>query len=595
MSGMIDKKFKEDQPLRTVARIRNALLSVGIFTIETWTNSEIAGCYSVRIELAGTHIGQNGKGVTRELALASGYAELMERIQSGYFYVGAQDASLMEERGFIYAPDEKEFTIGEYEKAFGNVLKPLANRMQKISGECTVTDILHHCQYGEKLNKQQDFSALLFTGISNGTKVYFPVPVLLDIYATNGTCAGNVTREAVVQGLSEIMERNHNLQVLLNGITPPTIPDDYLKQFPAYSMVREIRQMEDCELIIKDCSLGTDFPVIASVLISKKSHKYIVKFGAHPVFEIALERTLTEMFQGRNMQEAVNTSSAVNTLKEVRGYDNIHNVLKNASGKYAYCFFDEIADREFVPFSDRTEMDNGELFEYCVGLFEGWGYEIYIRDCSFLGFPSYQILVPGFSEIYAFGIQRLKEKASHKKAGHILCHLDTASESELNSLFLYLRYKENFSMENTLSFTLRQPLMLDQKKDVCEFFEIELCIAIRLKKWKEALWCSRVLESLNPCEKTIYIAMQEVISRILTGCDDLQARSSVGIFYDRKINEELSLKWDWDFCAKRISEKCRNILFSSESNEYPILRAVKQKLKAEQEAWYESNFCTQVQ
>lgn len=594
MPGMIDRKFKEDQPLSTVTRIRNALLRAGIFTIERWTDLEIEGCYSVRIELDGTHIGQNGKGVTRELALASGYAELMERIQSGYFYVGAQDASLMQEREFIYAPDEKEFTIDEYKRAFGNELEPLANQMSKNSEICKVTDVLNHCRYGEKLNERKDFSALPFIRISDEKQVYFPVPILLDIYATNGTCAGNVKREAIVQGLSEIIERHHNLQILVNGMTPPTIPDEYLKQFSSYSMVKEIRQIEDCELIIKDCSLGTGFPVIASVLISKKSHKYIVKFGAHPVFEIALERTLTEMFQGRMLEEAVNTSTAANTLQEVRGYDNIHNVLKNASGKYDYHFFDRISDREFVPFTDRSEMDNQQLFEYCVNLLKDRGYEVYIRNCSFLGFPSYQILVPGYSEIYAFGLQRLKEKASQKKSGDILTHLDTATERELNSLFLYLRYKENFSMENTLSFTLRQPLMLNPQKDVYVFFAIELCIAIRLKKWKEALWCSQVLESLNPAEINTYIALQEIIRRILTGCDAMEARNTVGIFYDKKVNEEISLIWDWNFCAKKIAEKCQKTLFGSEGNGYPILRTVKQKLKATQEAWYESNCSTQV-
>ncbi len=595
MPGTIDRKFKEDQPLSTVTRIRNALFQAGIFTIEKWTDSEIEGCYSVRIELAGTQIGQNGKGVTKELALASGYAELMERIQSGYFYVGAQDSDLMQEQGFIYAPDEKEFTVGEYERTFGNELKPLANRMSKSTETCKVTEILNHCKYGEKLNRQKDFSTLPFTRVSDEKQVYFPVPVLLDIYATNGTCAGNVKREAIVQGMSEVIERNHNLQILVNALTPPTIPDEYLKQFSSYSMIQEIRQIEDCELIIKDCSLGTGFPVIASVLISKKSHRYIVKFGAHPVFEIALERTLTEMFQGRKLGEAVNTSTVANTLQEVRGYDNIHNVLKNASGKYDYHLFDNTSDREFEPFTDRSNMDNQELYEYCMNLFKEWGYEVYIRDCGFLGFPSYQILVPGFSEIYAFGLQRLKEKTSQKKSGDILTRLDTATEKELNSLFLYLRYKENFSMENTLSFTLRQPLMFTPQKDAYAFFAIELCIAIRLKKWKEALWCSQILETLNSTEKTVYIALQEIMRRILTGCDAMEARNHVGIFYDKKVNEELSIIWNWEFCSKEIAEKCQKFLFDGDKNGYSVLREVKQKLKVAQEVWYESNDSTQVQ
>ena len=97
---LIDSKFKEDHPLSTVNRIRNILFKAGIFTVEQWTDSGIKGCHSVRIEIAGSHIGQNGKGVTREFALASGYAELMERIQSNYFYVGALDDKMRSYSGF---------------------------------------------------------------------------------------------------------------------------------------------------------------------------------------------------------------------------------------------------------------------------------------------------------------------------------------------------------------------------------------------------------------------------------------------------------------------------------------------------------------
>lgn len=590
---MIDWKFKEERPIQTISRIRNALLDAGIFTVESWTDSEIEGCYSVRVEIAGTKIGQNGKGVTREFALASGYAELMERIQSGYFYVGAMDEELQKECGFIYAPEEKEFTVKEYAEQYGDLIHPLKSRMQNAD-MLKVEDILENCRYGETIDSEKDFSALPFTSIKNDKTVYFPVPLLLDVYATNGTCAGNTKREAVIQGLSEIIERNHNLKVLAGAMTPPDIPEDYLKQFPVYSVIQEIRKDDNYTLIVKDCSLGTGFPVIASILANKKSHKYIVKFGAHPVFEIALERTLTEMLQGRKIEDAANTSTSADSIQEIRMYDNMHNVLKNASGKYHYKLFGKIPDREFVPFPDRTEMDNQQLYDYCMQIFTERGYEIYIRDCSFLGFPTFQIIIPGFSEIYNYGISRLREKNSQKLAGKTLCELDTASEHQIESLFLYMRFKENFSMENTLSFTLRQPLLMNSEDDVLAFFQIEMCLAIRLKKWKEVIWCTQVLKEIDSVNSEWYLAVREMAGRILSGCENLEAFESIQLFYEKQILKKVEKIWNWEICAREIAGACKTLLFQRENSAYEIYRSVKRKLKEIQENWYESGNCAQI-
>lgn len=597
---LIDSKFKEDHPLSTVNRIRNILFKAGIFTVEQWTDSGIKGCHSVRIEIAGSHIGQNGKGVTREFALASGYAELMERIQSNYFYVGALDDKMRAYGGFQYAWDEKEFAVKDFMRAYGKHLQPMANRLQKTNGQTDIKEVFEQCRYGDTLQQGMDFSAVPFQNLKTKESVYIPVPVLRDIYATNGTCAGNVRSEAIVQGLSEIIERNHNMQVLTKQITPPAVPDEFLKRFPVYSVIQDIQKDTKCKLIIKDCSLGTGFPVIAAALVSRDSHKYIVKFGAHPVFEIALERTLTEMFQGRSIAEAVDASVCCYNENATCSFDNRHNVLKNASGKYHYSFFKEASDIKFKAFEDRTCMNNSQLLKYCTDFFEERGYDIYIRDCGYLGFPTYQLIIPGFSEIYNYGLTRLKEKCSQKAAGDILCRLEDAKKEDLERVFRYFKFKENFSMENTLSFTLRQPLLLTPSQDTASFFYIELCIAVRLEKWKEAVYLAQILEHLCVKDHTFCQGMQEYARLMVYMNHNDEALAGIETFYPVEILEKIKSVLNWEKCAEEIAKYCRNLTFSDgKSSAYTVLWDTVKKLKDMQlvyakEICHEGCNCTEV-
>ena len=77
----IDEKFKENPPGETVDRLKRILGSIGIETVARSFPSGIENCHSVRVSAKMGFPGQNGKGVTEEFALASGYAEFAERLQ----------------------------------------------------------------------------------------------------------------------------------------------------------------------------------------------------------------------------------------------------------------------------------------------------------------------------------------------------------------------------------------------------------------------------------------------------------------------------------------------------------------------------------
>ena len=118
--------YKDNTPMKTILKIRKILSNLGICLIEKkWHNiSDLL--FSVRLEIAGTEIGVNGKGITPELCLASAYGEFMERLCNQYLYpVFAYyqfDEQLAEYKSFYLAPDEKYFNLEDQNENFAQTV-----------------------------------------------------------------------------------------------------------------------------------------------------------------------------------------------------------------------------------------------------------------------------------------------------------------------------------------------------------------------------------------------------------------------------------------------------------------------------------------
>ena len=83
------KQYKAVSPEETINRIRVILNNIGILLKES--SCEKDGLYACRLTINNDgmsvlDIGTNGKGRSYEYALASGYAEFMERLQNGVVY-----------------------------------------------------------------------------------------------------------------------------------------------------------------------------------------------------------------------------------------------------------------------------------------------------------------------------------------------------------------------------------------------------------------------------------------------------------------------------------------------------------------------------
>ena len=106
-----NRRYKEVEPEETVRRLKKLLKEMKIEVEEVWEKRSSVGTYSLRVRIKGTDIGQNGKGMTKEFAMASGYAEFFERLQNGIFRFRMEKPT--EEIPFINSPDEKYLTLEE--------------------------------------------------------------------------------------------------------------------------------------------------------------------------------------------------------------------------------------------------------------------------------------------------------------------------------------------------------------------------------------------------------------------------------------------------------------------------------------------------
>jgi ribosomal protein S12 methylthiotransferase accessory factor len=161
-----------------------------------------------------------------------------------------------------------------------------------------------------------------------------------------------------------------------------------------------IKKLEDegFHLRVCDASLGGVYPVISVTLINPKDGSVLASFGGHPCFEVALERTVTELLQGRSLDMLDDFHAPSFNLKEVSDPDNLEAHFINATGLISYAFFKEKSDYDFVDW-DYDADTQSELLEM-TKIAQKQGFEIYIADYGHLGVYACRILIPGMSDIY---------------------------------------------------------------------------------------------------------------------------------------------------------------------------------------------------
>ncbi len=390
----------KDLPLeQTIANMSGVLANLGIkIEIASWRNL-VPNVWSLHIRDAHSPMCfTNGKGATKESALASALGEYIERLNNNHFYAGAFWGEDIANAEFVHYPNERWFKPGRKDALPAEILDEYCLKIYNPDSELRGS----HLVDTNSGNAQRGICSLPYVRQSDGEVVYFPSNLVENLYVSNGMSAGNTLVEAQVQCLSEIFERAVKREILEGEITLPDVPQEVLAKYPGILAGIQGLEEQGFPVLVKDASLGGVYPVMCVTLMNPRTGGVFASFGAHPSLEVALERSLTELLQGRSFEGLNELPRPTFTSEAVTEPNNFVEHFIDSSGIVSWRFFSAKADFDFVEwdFSGQGENSNAEEAATLFGILKDMGKEVYTAAYDNLGAIACRILVPGYSEIY---------------------------------------------------------------------------------------------------------------------------------------------------------------------------------------------------
>lgn len=418
------KAYKACDPFTTINRIRALLASCDLFTIEAHQLYAVPGVSCCRVMLGDSdvsdlNIGSNGKGLDPRYALASAYGEIMERLQNSIlfplrqlkfatkrFLETAPAVSGFRERleredlvlDFHYGPDEVYLDTDALVDACSDVL----------AGLIRISAADRQRAYLRQTFGQESVACLPYYSVFQKQVRLLPIKLIWNTCGTNGMCAGNTPEEALIQGISEVFERFASRSIYQQEIAPPTIPAEYFANTEILARIRRLEETSGIAATIKDCSLGLGLPVIGLLLVDRAANKYTFHVGADPCPITALERCLTEIYQGRpqDVQARFHSLPACRAATGESGEKAPEQARRAAyyattisgTGPWPESIFSDTGTYPFSGFSHPVSLSDAEDLAYLAARVSELGRELLIRDVSSLGLPAYQVYIPGMSE-----------------------------------------------------------------------------------------------------------------------------------------------------------------------------------------------------
>ena len=394
-------KHKDAPPKVTIELAKSIYNELGL-DIDITVSKKIDGIYSsLLVDKNGGWV-TCGKGTTEEYCIASACGESIEHLCN---YTAYDMSNLSKEAreygGFFFYPDEQQIAITELISASPDI----------------IDDAKKACSDGDLLMPDEEIEAFLtsyfgssslacvpFYSVKNQTCVPIPTDLLLNLCGSNGGGAGNTPEEAIGHALDEIAERYCKEQIYHRHLTPPIIPDSFIKERcpELLHVITELREEYGFNILVKDATLGIGLPVVCVVLIDPQKQEYIANFGAHPCFEIALERCLTEMFQmgGNDHDKVVRKSKAKwkrVSQEYIDGIKNWVSLLKDDVGILPDSMFAGDNSWEFKEWKKYSNYTNHFGMLYEIEHLLKVSDDIYIRNNSCTSFYSYKVYIPGVS------------------------------------------------------------------------------------------------------------------------------------------------------------------------------------------------------
>jgi ribosomal protein S12 methylthiotransferase accessory factor len=522
---MNDKTFLLGKDLsleETIATATTLLDDLGLCTeAVSWLNPA-PNCWSVHIQSTTCpHLYTNGKGVSRLAALARGLGEFLERLSTNFFFADyfldeSVDAMAAP---FLFYPGERWFTSGTkdaipYQDQHGTAL--LSDQLRTLydpDGELTFA---HLCDNNSN-SAERGICALPFQNLRDGGTIYFPVSLLNNLYVSNGMAAGNSPAECSSQALSEILERYVKNIIIREGISLPDVPYSCLQNYPHLCTILDTLTEQGFSTRVKDASLGGQFPVICVLLTDYDSGGAFAAFGANCRFETAIERTLTELLQGRSLDRLRLFPPPCHDINLVADPFNLESHFIDSDGFLSWTMFQDSADYEFSPweFTGTTE----EEFARLQRLITDKGFHIYRAEYSHCGMYSCRILVPGMSEIYPIDDLLWNNKGTGALLRPHLLRLPAMNRHELCALIELL---DTLDLSDDVLLSQVIGVIFDEQSSwaTMRIGELKAMIYLALLQKEEAIeWCSWCLNhgALPATKKRLYRLLQTLLNFHLAG------------------------------------------------------------------------------
>ena len=509
----------KDLPLeQTIANMSGVLANLGIkIEIASWRNL-IPNVWSLHIRDAHSPMCfTNGKGSTKESALASALGEYIERLSNNHFYAGAFWGEDIAGGAFVHYPNERWFKAGNKDTLPIEILDEYCLKIFNPDGELRAS----HLMDTNSGNVERGVCSLPYVRQSDGETIYFPSNLIENLYVSNGMSAGNTLAEAQVQCLSEIFERAVKREILEGEIALPDVPQEVLAKYP--SILAGIRGLEEqgFPVLVKDASLGGTYPVMCVTLLNPRTGGVFASFGAHPSFEVALERSLTELLQGRSIEGLNDLPPPTFASEAVTEPNNFVEHFIDSSGIVSWRFFSAKSDYEFVEwdFSGRGENSNSQEAATLFGILKAMGKEAYVAVYDQLGATACRILVPGYSEVYP--IEDLVWDNTNKALlfREDILNLHRLDEASLSAL---LERLENNELDEYGDIATLIGIEFDENTSWGQLtvLELKLLIHLALKRFDEAheLVGSFLQYNDNTAERRLfYQALNTVLDIALDG------------------------------------------------------------------------------
>lgn len=383
----------------SITSMQAKLSGLGFHIIEqSWLNP-IANVWSVHIRDKDCPLlFTNGKGASKKAALASALGEFFERLSTHYFWADYYLGDEIAQSKYVHYKNEKWFAPDAEGYWPEGVLNEELQAFYDPTEELEPAGLIDV----NSSNSERGICTLPYVCERSNETIYFPVNIIGNLYVSNGMSAGNTRYEARVQALSEIFERYIKFKIIAEGISLPDVPNEVLQRYP--KIVEGIKELESAgfPLLIQDASLGGKYPVMVVTLLHPKNQGVYASFGAHPRFEVALERALTELLQGRGLDALDGFAEAGFDLDEIGSPQNLETHFIDSSGIISWEFLKHKPDYPFNDWNNAQQalQNTEDEYNWLVEKIHDEGNDIYIADYNELGVYACRILVPGMSEIY---------------------------------------------------------------------------------------------------------------------------------------------------------------------------------------------------